>query len=181
MTPCALVSLDTPARFDAAIDLAVAEFAHFCADGRAEVLRELCDVEPGLSRGVVVEGRLVGCALMGAANFASLESDRGVALRAMVEWPDRAVRGIEIMALLVIPEHRGEGLGALLRDQPRLMEADFGFGEAAKNLDNKVPWLRSHTLIGETEECWFFMRALAPDIRILAKPDIDDDPSVPVL
>ena len=139
------------------------EFVHIAGDNTMEVLsRATQKLSLGLYRG----GELIGAYLVNS--------------RSAPVWGDRNLRflehfkGLQGVALCVIPRERGKGYGHLLRDAlPALaveFDCDYVWGLADTRLGNREDWLSRRALLIDSPECictaepvtWSTKEALQP-------------------
>lgn len=72
----------------------------------------------------------------------------------------RGSRGVEGIALVVLPEYRGLGYGALLKRLPEQMGYQHVFGEHFKSSYNLHHWLKSRRLVAECAGLWVTLQDL---------------------
>lgn len=69
-------------------------------------------------------------------------------------------RGLEGVALGVLPEFRGSGVGHALKEVPRLMGFDYIWGYQLKNLKNIDFWLRRRRVIADSGDLYITLEDL---------------------
>ena len=68
-------------------------------------------------------------------------------------------KGIEGVALALLPKYKGQGLGAQLRDLPKTLGYDYIYGEQLHSLNNLDKWLGSgRRLIGDNGEVYITLK-----------------------
>jgi GNAT superfamily N-acetyltransferase len=72
----------------------------------------------------------------------------------------RGQRGVEGIALVVLPEYRGLGYGAMLKRLPQQMGFQHVFGEHFKSAYNLHHWLKSRRLVAACDGIWVTLQDL---------------------
>lgn len=103
-----------------------------------------------LSKKLVYNGKIIGCYLFGEGDIVDLVSH----CDHIDLSPFEGLRGIEGIAVAVLPEFRGTGLGNKLKDLPRSMGYDYVYGQQLKSLNNLDDWLKRRFLVADCGGVW---------------------------
>ena len=113
-------------------------------DECVEYMEETADLEKSVK--LTLNGKIIGCYI--------------IADKDLEEYPDK--KGIEGIALCILPEYRGHGYGEMLKDWlENYAEAnnyDFIFGQHLKSLNNLEPWLKRRELFKEDEDSFYTIK-----------------------
>jgi GNAT superfamily N-acetyltransferase len=161
-------NLTGPEAWHGAMDLAWQEFAPVVGH-----VREFFDAEVGSTIASLSAcfrdeaGRVVAAYLIGETNSRHVATILAGAGRAgEIKVPERPVRLLEGLALVVHEDWRGRGLGRALRRLPMALGADMIIGQQAKMLDNLREWLGVRDLVADYPGSWFTAASYAPDLLI---------------
>jgi GNAT superfamily N-acetyltransferase len=122
-------------------------------DSRKGLLKYSKQGELGLSKVAEVDGKFAGFYLLRKGSVMEVLSDdpefAGITVYEDLD-PYRGKRGVEGVALAVLPEFRGSGVGRALMDAPKSMGFDYIYGYQFKSLGNLQNWLGRRRLVAET-------------------------------
>lgn len=99
-----------------------------------------------------VNDKVVGCYLFKEENIFNFFQQTSY-LKSLTEDLSKYqnMKGLQGVALVVSPTHRGLGIGKKLREFPKLMDFDYIWGIQLKSLENVSDWLKSgRRLVAET-------------------------------
>ncbi len=69
-------------------------------------------------------------------------------------------RGVEGIALGVVPQARGKGIGNRLKDYPKSLGADYIWGLQLADLNNLEHWLKRRRLVAKTDRMYATLQDL---------------------
>jgi len=106
-----------------------------------------------LSRKLVIDDILAGFYLLREGSITDLLLHRYYQCTPLEDLSVYATRrGVEGVILLVLPEHRGNGYGNLLKDLPRSLGYDYVYGEQFKATPDVLQhWLKRRRLIADCD------------------------------
>lgn len=111
-----------------------------------------------LSKKLVIGTELIGFYLLAEGAVAHVVAKCDAVTEALGRYEHK--RGIEGIALVVLPEFRGRGYGELLKNVPRGMGYDYVFGQQLKSLNNLTAWLKRRRLIADCDGVWVTLEDL---------------------
>lgn len=105
-----------------------------------------------LSRKLMLGDQMIGFYLLREGSIIELANACGDVTEDLTRYQDK--RGVEGIALVVIPEYRGTGYGNLLKNYPKTMGYDYIYGMQLKTLGNLDDWLKRRRLIADCHDVW---------------------------
>jgi GNAT superfamily N-acetyltransferase len=134
---------------DDILEIMVSVFsAHMSEDALIGYLNHATDWN--LSKKLVYNGKIIGCYLFGEGDIEQLVSN----CKHIDLSPFEGLHGIEGIAVAVLPEYRGTGLGNKLKDLPKHMGYDYVYGQQLKSLNNLEDWLKRRFLVADCGGVW---------------------------
>jgi 8-oxo-dGTP diphosphatase len=129
-------------------------------------------MDPSISVVAIENGQVVGFYILGKRGI--LE---GIKEEELTPTEDLSAyqgkKGIEGVALGVIPEARGSGLGSKLKDYPQRLGADYIWGLQLHALGNLEHWLKRRRVVAKNDESVATLQDYAGPVREGLEDDID--------
>lgn len=129
-------------------------------------------MDPSLSVVAIENGRVVGFYILGKRSVLD-----GIKEEELTPTEDLSAyqgkKGIEGVALGIIPEARGSGLGSKLKDYPQRLGADYIWGLQLHSLGNLEHWLKRRRVVAKNEESVATLQDYAGPVREGLEDDID--------
>jgi hypothetical protein len=120
--------------------------------GRLNMVDSILESDFNISKKLVVGNRVIGFYLLAPRSiFKELPRNCKI-VGDLNKYKNK--RGVEGIALAIIPEFRGKGYGNLLKDLPKTLGFDYVFGGQMKKLNNLDDWLKRRELIADGGDCW---------------------------
>ena len=94
---------------------------------------------------------VIGFYILGNRTLAAGVEEEGLTPTEDLE-PYAQKRGVEGVALGIVPEARGQGLGSRLKDYPQTLGADYIWGLQLYELNNVQHWLKRRRIVAKNEE-----------------------------
>lgn len=140
---------------DEVIDLCIAEFGSHDAGGAAETSAFVKSyTDWSVSKKLVINGKLAGFMLLRPRPIKELLDESKVSeLFVDLSIFDNK-SGVEGVALVVVPEHRGSMSAAKLTRLPQRLGYDYAYGQALKSLGNIQFWLKRSVLVADLGDTW---------------------------
>ena len=130
--------------------MTMAEFGKYV--DKEEVIEVVESADLDISRKIEVNGKIVGCYLLRQASVMEFAADSKIDL-----MPYENMRGVEGLALIVLPAFRGTGLGNILKNVPKSLGYDYVWGLQLKSLNNLDYWLKRRIFVADIDDCWVTM------------------------
>lgn len=128
---------------------------HFPASQMKDYLNNTVDWK--LSKKLMINGEIAGFYLLSENNVNDVVPTDN-ALEDLTKYNN--LRGIEGIALVVLPKYRNMGFGNLLKTLPRNLGYDYIFGMQLKSLKNLEDWLKRRRLVGDVGSVWVTLEDL---------------------
>jgi len=137
------------------LNLAVNEFGGYEEGGSDQVASHINkNTDWNISKKLVVNGKLAGIYLLRPGNIIDTIQEEPNA-KVFVDLENFAnKRGVEGIALVVLPEYRRRGFGDKLKSIPRNLGFDYVYGQQLKSLGNLRQWLRRRQLVADVGDTW---------------------------
>lgn len=108
------------------------------------------DTNWDISKKAVYNGKIVGCYLLNETQIADAFDINDTKHMTEDLYPYTKKRGVQGVALAVLPEYRGASFGRALRDVPLHMGYDYIWGEHLEGLKNRDNWVNfGRRVVGE--------------------------------
>lgn len=122
--------------------MVITEFGHMVSLSEMDgILNDV--INWNISVKLTLNNRIIGCYLLSDRNIKIPDNcDIKIDLR---KFDD--LRGVEGVALIILPEYRKLGYGNMLKNVPKQLGFDYVWGEQLHDLDNLDMWLKRRELI----------------------------------
>lgn len=112
-----------------------------------------------LSKKAVYNGKFAGCYMLAWRSILDeIQAEKMESLEDLSQYADK--KGLEGIALVVLPEFRNLGIGRALKDATRLLGADYMWGAQLKTLGNLEQWLHRRRLVAHNEDMYLTLEDL---------------------
>jgi len=108
-----------------------------------DYVRSLADW--GLSGKAVVKGQTVGVYIIGTRQITDVVNPQAEGQEDLSHYQNK--QGVEGVALAVLPEFQGQGVGRKLKNAAERLSADYIWGEQLQGLNNLDHWLKRRRLV----------------------------------
>ncbi len=105
-----------------------------------------------LSKKITLNNKLAGFLLLSPRQIEDIVTSDFTVVTDLDKFKNK--RGVQGIALVILPEYKNKGLLTYLRNVPKNLGFDYEFGEQLKTLNNLNVWLRFAELIAYDDEVW---------------------------
>lgn len=127
----------------------------FSAHASVELVRQELtqNVDLDISKKLVLGDKIIGAYLLGERDLFHFLQTNSAYCKVLLPPEDvkwlRGKRGVQGVALVVLPEYKGRGYGKQLIDLPSQLGYDYIWGEQLKSLGNLHHWLKRRQLVAD--------------------------------
>ncbi len=130
---------------DAVLQLCIDTFKdHMDEQSIVSYINETADWNKSVQ--MTLNDQVIGCYVLGKRNMFDFISNCEIKTD-LTKYEN--LKGVEGIAVIVLPEYQGKGYGNKLKDYPKSIGADYIWGLQLKSLNNLEDWLKRRELVAD--------------------------------